>query len=327
MAKRIPDEITFYCQNDLVNCVNDVTGLEYGLVSNSWPKDPKTNNQAAITWSKNRYANQNNNNILKSRVYTLPNKTIHDVKIVDISYRSQNGKCFKALVHDKFLVDMTPESLMDVISNGEIKDGVIKSPMIFGVAKKLSLIMEGGKFHDNIIFNDLKNIKPKDLKPFHIYEDLDNYFLYFGNIEEFNFFYNRPLEFNHTTRKYDYGVATINKRSSISNVCFRIEKKKGLKVKLYSLDYYNRMGLLYNYSVSKFIAKKELRPFNDLFDTFLEQFENFDWKKQTFASHSFGYVLTIIKALNYSPKSKMAKEWLDWMDEIPSEGNYEREML
>lgn len=181
--KGIPNNITFYCQNIPVKTVNEITGEDYGFVLPAWAKDSNGKNDAAINWAKNVYGrNDSNNSIKPCRVVTIPNSDIIDIIITDISYRGQGSKVFKALVHGIFLIDISAECLLEVISCGKIEDGRIKSPMFFGTANnKLSLILRDGKFHKDILFRNLPDIKVKDLKKYHVYEKLNSKVIYLSN--------------------------------------------------------------------------------------------------------------------------------------------------
>jgi len=180
--KGIPNNITFYCQNIPQKTVNEITGEDYGFVLPAWAKDTKGKNDAAINWAKNIYRREPNNCIKPCRVVTVPNNDILDIAITDISYRGQGAKVFKALVYDMFLIDISAECLFEVLSCGKIEDGRIKSPMFFGTANnKMSLILRDGKFHKDILFRNLPDIKPKDLKKYHVYEKLNSKVIYLSN--------------------------------------------------------------------------------------------------------------------------------------------------
>jgi hypothetical protein len=304
MANKIPKYVTFFFQNTLIE-------HEELIVFPAFPKDPKTNCKTAINWAKGSYHNGCANNvIIKNELKsTILNEPIYNARIVDISYRGANAKVFKVIVHDKFLVDIGSEFLLDVIKNGKIEDGVIKSPMIFGVSGKFTLMMVGGKYYNDLEFESLPSISEKNLKPGYIYETSNHFVYYFGDLEECSIKGTR--KYNHKTYEYEYTDATIEKKNC--GKPFYIELPKNKKPSLYTLDYRSNKCLdhFYHWKLPK--VKKEVGPFGDAFEEYLIQFEEWEWDNLQYAEKHPG----IVKFLNHKPTSKRAKDLMDWFDSFP----------
>lgn len=322
VSKRLPENITFYCQSIPSKLINEVTEEDYGLVLPAFPKDAKGKNDTAISWAKGYYRKEPNHNIKSGLAYTGPNDDIYNVAIVDISYRGQGSKVYKALVHDKFLIDISVECLFEVLSCGHIENGRIKSPMIFGVARnKLSLILKNGKYHKDILFQEAKDISTKDLVKFNLYENLHSKHIFFGKFP----YTSIDLEYKDErvgycyTRKVACGIF-----KKVDNVFVNdIVSTKDIQKPTYKTNghlSYNRLNHTKTFSV-----KLDNGPFNveEHYSDYLkgleeQSFVNFDvWNN----SHHIEFAYNLIKALGYTPKSDELKRMIAFVDSLPSKTN------
>lgn len=176
MASKIPENITFYGSREIVAYENEVTGEEYPIAISAWPKDTKAKISSSVTsWQKKvNYGRQedNTNNFIKYRNSVVKNEPFTNMIVPDFAKRDRGGKVFKAIIHDKFLVDLPIDTLNEVIAGGKIENGRITSPMIFAVANSaFRPILVGGRMYNDIQMEAMKPIKPKDLEVGKIYMD------------------------------------------------------------------------------------------------------------------------------------------------------------
>lgn len=110
-------------------------------------------------------------------IVEMDNKPLTDVELVGTSGRGENRKIFRVLIHKKYVVDLTEESLLDACRTKEgVSNGNIQTPMIWAIVNgKLKLIpVNGAMYKDIVQFMETSKIKPikiKDLKKGYIYED------------------------------------------------------------------------------------------------------------------------------------------------------------
>lgn len=297
MSKKLPENITYYCQSIPSKLINEVTEEDYGLVLPAFPKDAKGKNDAAISWSKGYYKRDENHNIKKGLVYTGPNEDIYNVAIVDISYRGQGSKVYKALVHDKFLIDISAECLFEVLSCGHNENGRIKSPMIFGVARnKLSLILKNGKYYKDILFQEAKDVSTKDLVKFNIYENLKSKHIFLGKIDytSLELVYRDEKVGYYYTSKVPCGIYKKVDKVFVNDYIVGDEINKP-KLKYNGHFSYNSLTHTKNFSV-----KLDNGPFDvvDHYSTVIEQLE-----EQSFVGleiynnlHHLEYIYNLVKA-------------------------------
>jgi hypothetical protein len=88
-----------------------------------------------------------------------PNDNMTDVIIVDMECRTGNSKVYKALVKNKYYVDLRPDVVLDIMVNGSIQNGVIQSPMLWVRAKGGMRLTRAGS-PDHIDSLDAKKPKP-----------------------------------------------------------------------------------------------------------------------------------------------------------------------
>lgn len=132
MAK-LPVNINYVCKPCFDSYRQQGTNRVSHMVYQAFPVDAsnKPGMKTALDWAEGRWSNNKETAIIE----THPNSPMTDVKIMGIEGRSQNGKVYKALVRDRYYVDLRIDVVFDLMTNGCIEDGIIKSPMVWVRAK------------------------------------------------------------------------------------------------------------------------------------------------------------------------------------------------
>ena len=125
--KKTCDRVIFYCKT------TNVKEFKGKKVYESWPKLPHHDNAGALSWVGNYYR--------KDRHFTVEMDNHFETSYVyeDVNVHGQGAKVPSALVYDEkndcyLKFDFRTDGLVELIVNGKVNKGVIKSPMGFRYA-------------------------------------------------------------------------------------------------------------------------------------------------------------------------------------------------
>jgi hypothetical protein len=184
----IPENITFYCQAEKLNINVEHTNTVIKDIFNSFPIDPVKDAATAKKWA----IGYGKNSLDQPIQFFFKNEPIKNVKIVQSEDRYRGNTVYKAIVRDRFYVDLSSETLMDIISNSSIVNGVIQCEMVFVKQNSMKLIRYGGAVYNEFVKKEIATpIKISDIKPGNYYRTNRATFAYLSdkqcveiNIEE-----------------------------------------------------------------------------------------------------------------------------------------------
>jgi hypothetical protein len=304
MASKIPENITFYGSREMVAYENEVTGEEYPIAISAWPKDTKAKISSSVTsWQKKiNYGRQedNTNNFIKSRNSIVKNEPFTNMIVPDFAKRDRGGKVFKAIIHDKFLVDLPIDTLNEVIAGGKIENGRITSPMIFAVANSaFRPILVGGRMHNDIQMEAMKPIKPKDLEVGKIYMDHSQY-KYLVIDKEPGVYFQTRSTFDQKTRSHIHSCYFLHNTKATFG-CMPLKNTK--RFKLLEMLTWNKHKILSNnmyieYSPTHLKMLCEDESLEEMFWGVKNFLESADLSKYTVehSGSSFVYLAKLAKA-------------------------------
>jgi len=226
MRGKLPKNITYICKQNFkdvsIKRTDDV--LEDVFETFATNSENENQKETALRWAKGYSGDVTT--IVPEFQYS--NDPIYNVKIVNVEYRSQSGAVFKAVVHDKFLVDLRPDILMDVIANGEIKNSTIICGMLWAsCGSQFKLIRENSEEHLSLTqFEEKTKVKlsKKDIKPGFLYGVNDGAVTILGEFKKFTCNSNGKTDHNHITHYnyYDHKIETEkNFRLDVSDLKFK----------------------------------------------------------------------------------------------------------
>jgi hypothetical protein len=106
-------------------------------------------------------------------VDTFDNNEIDNVRIVDLESRGNGGRAYKAIINDKYYVDVRENVILDCIQNTSIIDQKLSGKFKWVSSKSMNLLRVGSNDYKDMVDADrrrnMKCLKIKDLKPHTIY--------------------------------------------------------------------------------------------------------------------------------------------------------------
>lgn len=139
---------------------------------NEWEMDPTT---------KKRVKSNKN-----ATVIDVPNDPITNVRIVDLHVRGNGGRAYRALINDKYLVDMREDVMLDAMINcGMDKNAILRGEYVFAlVCSEMKLVRIGSLLHSKMIestaFSKKSTIDKLEIG--HIYRSKTKTCLYLGQV-------------------------------------------------------------------------------------------------------------------------------------------------
>lgn len=146
---------------------------------------------------------------IKPIEYEFDNEPIDNIKIVNLEHRSQGGRAYKVIIHDKFYVDLREDILLEVMLNKSITEGIVYGQFIWArVGAEMKLIRMGSELHNIMLestaLGKMKKISPKDYVVGGIYESKTKRMVYLGTVKRSLIYidYNRSHSFFGSHHKY-----------------------------------------------------------------------------------------------------------------------------
>ena len=174
----IPKNITFYCQKQQHKItVSHSTVLED--IFSSFPVDTDKHTDTARKWA----LGYNSNSLDQPITYQYENTPVKNVRITGVDHR-HNTFVYKAVVHDKFYIDLAPDEVLDIMQNSNITNGIIGCDMIFAkVHSTVKLIRVGGPIYNDFVEKETTEpVKLKDLKPGNYYKSTRGLITYISDL-------------------------------------------------------------------------------------------------------------------------------------------------
>lgn len=125
----LPKDVVYVCKSTPDSYKQTGTSRIFPNILEAFPVDASNTKglETAERWAKGQYSVKKDPVIKENH----SNAPMHDVIILDMETRAQNGKVYKALVKNRYYVDLRPDVVLDLMVNGSIIDGVITSPMVW----------------------------------------------------------------------------------------------------------------------------------------------------------------------------------------------------
>lgn len=272
IAGNIPENVLYVCNKKLMDVKVKKSDTVVDDIFNSFPVDPLKKNtvQTARKWATgNRWSHQTTE-YLPEIEFTHPNTPIFGVKIVSFDHR-QTDTTFKAIVHDRFYVDIKIKHLMDVMSNSSITNNVIGCGMLWiKLGSQMSLVRDGCDEHEELkkLFTNKEGkkidalipIKTKDLVVGSVYSNKHTNFRYAGKIDKFVVFNNCSEQYNGYPRVLTINPAT-KKTEPSGHMILNSEDSNSKHTPLFSQ--YGIYGTHCKKSITAYSEKKSNKNFID----------------------------------------------------------------
>ena len=188
---------------------------------------------SAKKWQKNKS---------KTKIVTVNNDPIKNIRIFSLEFRNQGGRAYKLLIDSKYYVDLREDVLMDILLNAKVENGIIEADLIWAtVGSQVKLIRVNSE-----IYNNIKNYQNKVALP-----KINKNDLVVGGVYE-----------------------TINRKQAIfvgyvDTVKFSYAKEKALERNKYYINnynYYNNTNLVVDFTYNSKVYKKYMLLYDIYFD-------------------------------------------------------------
>lgn len=175
----IPKNITFYCQKQQHKITVSHTNTVLEDIFSSFPVDTDKHTDTARKWA----LGYNSNSLDQPISYQYENSPVKNVRITGVDSR-HNTFVYKAVVYDKFYIDLAPDEVLDIMQNSNITNGIIGCDMIFAkVRSTVKLIRVGGPIYNDFVEKETTEpIKLKDLKPGNYYKSARGWITYISDL-------------------------------------------------------------------------------------------------------------------------------------------------
>lgn len=171
----------------------------------------------------------------------LPNDPIPTIRVSGLSYQS-SGKAYSVLIHDFIEVDMDNLSLLELLSNGRLENGLLHGPFVWcRIYQGLDLVRVGSHYHQRGMKEDAMKstarIPSKDLLPGHVYKIEDGSEMAYAGVVELD-------QYRHTSGSRALTRETISGRlwlpQSLDGIYVRrlhLSKKRPIEGPLRKAEY------------------------------------------------------------------------------------------
>lgn len=185
----IPEKITYVYSTDSevpVGCAWDISWYDTDddggpktvkqKVTPSFPVDSKDEKsmKRAKEWAEQQYYQQPK----RTAQYTeVDNKPITNIRLLSLEERGNGGRAYKALIDEKYYVDLREDVMMDsILKVGVDPNGVLKGEYVWAkLGSQMKIVRVGSELHRLVVeFDSKKDIKPVgkgDLEIGGIYQD------------------------------------------------------------------------------------------------------------------------------------------------------------
>src|SRR5579885_752415 len=183
----IPEKISYVYSDEqevAVGCPWDISWYEEDdgpktTKEKVYPAFPADSNDEkmisrAKQWAESSYYNQPKK---ISQTTEVDNKPITNIRVLSLEHRGNGGRAYKAVIDNKYYVDLREDVLMDVILKAGIeKNGVLQGEYVWAkMNSQMKIVRVGSELHRLIVeFDSKKDIKPvgkKDLEIGGVYQD------------------------------------------------------------------------------------------------------------------------------------------------------------
>lgn len=215
----IPKNITFYCQKQQHKITINYTNTVLEDIFSSFPVDTDKHTDTARKWA----LGYNSNSLDQPISYQYENSPVKNVRITGVDHR-HNTFVYKAVVYDKFYIDLAPDEVLDIMQNSNITNGIIGCDMIFAkVRSTVKLIRVGGPIYNDFVEKETTEpVKLKDLKPGNYYKSTRGLITYISDLPYYDI--SQKNEFVSGVG-YVFGNMTVSKK----NKCVLGEDENSLK--------------------------------------------------------------------------------------------------
>ena len=172
------EEVSVGCEWDFNwSSIDDKFLSKKETVFSSFPVD--ANDTSMISKAKTWATTPNWKTKVKgvAHLVTIDNDPIKKIRLLSISYRSQGGRAYKALIDNKYYVDFREDVLMDtILKSGILKGGILNGEYVWAkIGSNMKLVRVGSELYKIISEYqskmDMKPVGKNELEVGGLYQD------------------------------------------------------------------------------------------------------------------------------------------------------------